>query len=300
MILLKEILLKINFVEFEGNIDTQIHEVIQLNPNNTNRHAIFWCNNKNIFQLNNCKYGTVICSHSAKKEFKINEDCNYIFVENPRLVFSKIIKDFFLQDEKAPYISQSAVIHPSAKIGLNVSIGHFTVIEENCIIEDNCKIGYNNTIHQKTHLHKNVKIGSNNTIGGIGFGYEKNEQGNYEILPHIGNVVIYENVEIGNNTCIDKAVLGSTKIHKNVKIDNLVHIAHGVEIGENSLIIANSMIGGSTKIGKNVWVAPSASLINKIEVNDNALIGLGAVVVKSVEESHIVAGNPAKFIKKNS
>jgi len=300
MILLKDILFKINYIDFIGKNDTQIIDVIQLNPENTNKNAIFWCNNKNIYQLNNCKYGTVICSYSSKNDIQINDGCNYIFTENPRHIFAKIIKDFFLPPKKASHISQHAFIHPTAKIGANVSIGHYTVVEENCIIEDNCIIGNNNTIHEKTHLQKNVKIGSNNTIGGIGFGYEKNEKNEYEIIPHIGNVIICENVEIGNNTCIDRAVLGSTKIHKNVKIDNLVHIAHGVEIGENSLIIANSMIGGSTRIGKNVWVAPSASIINKIQISDHALIGLGAVVVKSVPESDIVAGNPAKFIKKNS
>jgi UDP-3-O-[3-hydroxymyristoyl] glucosamine N-acyltransferase len=108
--------------------------------------------------------------------------------------------------------------------------------------------------------------------------------------------VIEDGVEIGNNTTIDRAVLGSTFIRKNSKIDNLVHIAHGVEIGENSLIIANAMVAGSTSIGRNVWVAPSASIINKISVGDNSIIGMGAVVVRSVSEGQTIVGNPGKDI----
>jgi UDP-3-O-[3-hydroxymyristoyl] glucosamine N-acyltransferase len=133
----------------------------------------------------------------------------------------------------------------------------------------------------------------------VGFGYEKDEDGHYQVIPHIGGVLIEENVEIGNNTCIDRAVLGNTILKKNCKIDNLVHIAHGVIVGENSLVIAHAMVGGSTVIGDNVWVAPNAALINKITIGDNATIGLGAVVVKNVGENDTVIGNPAKpMIKK--
>ena len=118
-------------------------------------------------------------------------------------------------------------------------------------------------------------------------------------MPHIGNVHLKENVEVGNNVCIDRAVMGSTLLSENVKVDNLVHIAHGVKIGKNSLIIANSMIAGSVEIGENVWVSPSSSIRQKLIIENDALIGMGAVVVKNVEPSSVVAGNPAKpFPKK--
>ena len=117
-------------------------------------------------------------------------------------------------------------------------------------------------------------------------------------MPHIGNVHLKENVEIGNNVCIDRAVMGSTLLSENVKVDNLVHIAHGVQIGKNSLIIANSMIAGSVVIGDNVWVSPSASIRQKLIVENDALVGMGAVVVKNVTESSVVAGNPAKLFPK--
>ena len=298
MLRVKDILGKIEHVEFIGNLNTEINNVIQLTAENTSNENIFWCSDKNSAQLNDCHFGTIICSENTKKIVQLKKTCNYIIVSKPRLAFLNIVKHFFQLPKDANVISPNAIIHPTVKIGNNVHVGAFSVIEKNCIIGDNTEIGNGNMIYQNTHIANDVKIGSNNTIGGVGFGYERNELGEYEILPHIGNVTIGNHVEIGNNSCIDRAVIGSTIISNNVKIDNLVHIAHGVLIGENSLIIANAMIGGSTIIGKNVWVAPSSSIINKIEIKDNSLIGMGAVVVKSVEENTVVAGNPAKFIKK--
>ena len=297
MVDIKEIIAYIGNCEFIGNQDILVSNIVQLNPDNKQEDVIYWCNDKSIENLKHCMFGVIICSLKAKELKLINSSANYILVDNPRLTFANVLSKFFVPEEDEPEISKSAIIHPSVKIGNNVFIGSNTVIEKECIIGDNVSIGHNTSILRKTTIGSNVKIGSNNTIGGVGFGYEKDESGNYKLLHHIGNVVISDFVEIGNNTCIDRAVLGSTMIHKNVKIDNLVHIAHGVIIGENSLIIANSMIGGSTIIGKNVWVSPSVSIINKGIVEDNALVGMGAVVVKRVEEETIVVGNPAKFLK---
>jgi len=297
MIILKEILKTIKSLDFIGDDSVVIKDVIQLDKANKRNDVIYWCNDKNIDAISFCEAGTIICSKKVKEVGHIKKGCNYIIVENPRAVFAQVLKDFFVPKNEEPVISAKAVIHPSAKIGNHVFIGDFTVIEKNCVIGDNTSVGYNNTILANTTIGNHVKIGSNNTIGGVGFGYEKDENGNYEVLPHLGNVVIHDKVEIGNNTCIDRAVLGSTVLHENVKVDNLVHIAHGVIIRENSLIIAHAMIGGSTEIGKNVWVAPGALIINKGKVEDDSLIGMGAVVVKKVEKNTIVAGNPAKFLK---
>ncbi len=297
MVILKEIIENIKSIEFIGDDTTIINDIIQLDKTNKRSDVIYWCNDKNMDLLSSCETGTIICSDKIKETDYIKRNCNYIIVENPRAVFAQVLKDFFMPENEISAISQKASIHPSVKIGENVFVGDFTVIEKNCVIGDNTYIGYNNTILAKTVIGNAVKIGNNNTIGGIGFGYEKDENGNYEVLPHIGNVLICDKVEIGNNTCIDRAVLGSTVLHENVKVDNLVHIAHGVTIGENSLIIAHAMIGGSTKIGKNVWVAPGALIINKVKVEDDSLIGMGAVVVKRVEKKTIVAGNPARFLR---
>ena len=148
-----------------------------------------------------------------------------------------------------------------------------------------------------TIIGNNVTIGCNNTIGGVGFGYEKDEFGEYKLIKHIGNVVINDGVEIGNNTCIDRGVIGSTIIGENCKIDNLVHIAHGVNIGKNSLIIANSMIAGSVTIGKNVWIAPSTSVINGAKIGDNSMTGIGTVVIRDIGNNELHIGIPSKKIK---
>jgi UDP-3-O-[3-hydroxymyristoyl] glucosamine N-acyltransferase len=295
MITVKEILKGINYLEFKGNENAVIEKPIQLSIENFDPNVLMWINDKNIALLAEIQFGTIVCGNL---EFEMNESCNYIKVANPRLAFMQIIKDFFYVENKNPEISKTAVIHSTSKIGHNVSIGHFVVVEEGCIIGDNSQIGNHNAILSRTIIGENVKIGNNNTIGGVGFGYEKNEFGEYELMPHIGNVIINNNVEIGNNTAIDRAVLGSTILMENCKVDNLVHIAHGVVVGRNSLIIANAMIGGSTIIGDNVWFAPSASILQKKNIANNATIGMGAVILKDVLEGEVIIGNPGKPLQK--
>lgn len=273
--------------------ESTIDNIVQIDAPAINKTSILWCNNKNLHLIENLKTGTLICSEKAL-DLALNKNINYIIVSNPRSYFRELVVNFFYKGPKHHGISPLANIHPSVKIGTNTSIGNYVTIEENCVIGDNTFIGHNTVLLEGTKIGNHVVIGSNNTIGGNGFGYEKDETGAYQLMPHIGSVWIEDYVEIGNNTCIDRGVLGATHIKKNAKIDNLVHIAHGVVVGENSLIIANAMIGGSTIIGDNVWVAPSASLINKITIGNNSLVGMGAVVVKNVEEDKVVMGNPAK------
>ena len=290
MIKISEILQKINYLEYRGSADLFVLNPVQANSNSFTDNTITWVSDKNLDLLNNIDKGLVVCSKLATN---YKDTCNYILVDNPRLVFRDIIEFFFVK-KLQPFISDSARIDKSVIIGNNAIIGHNVVIENGCVIGDNCIIDSNSVIKHNTIISNNVKIGCNNCIGGIGFGYEKDLEGNYVIMPHLGNVVIHDFVEIGNNTCIDRAVIGSTIIRDNVKIDNLVHIAHGVVIGKNSLIIANTMIGGSSIIGENVWFAPSASMINKKIIGNNAVIGLGAVVVKDVKEGEVIVGNPGK------
>ncbi len=292
---IKNVLSEIEYVEFIGNISDDISNITSLDAKQFPEKSLLWCNDKNLHKLTNLDNCTIIVSEQAKK-LNLKKNCNYIVVENPRRAFQKILTVFF-RKVIPPKISVTATIHKTTQIGINVFIGENVVIEENCSIGDNCFINHNTVILSDTIIGNNVIIGSNCTVGGAGFGYEKNEIGEFELIPHIGNVHLYDNVEIGNNTCIDRAVLGSTILKKNVKVDNLVHIAHGVIVGENSVVIANSMIGGSTVIGDNVWVSPSASLLNKIVIENNSLIGMSANVIKNVAEYEVVAGNPAKVIK---
>lgn len=292
----KEILETITYIRFEGDENQQVEKVVPLNQVFGIRNALTWCSDENTTYLESLSTNPVVVISKNAAE-KINNRVNYLVVENPRRTFREILTHFFAIKREAN-IHPSAIIAKNCKIGENIFIGHHVVIEENCEIGDNVTILHNTVILRDTVIGNNVTIGANNTIGGMGFGYEKNPEGDFELIPHIGNVIIKDHVDIGNNTCIDRAVLGSTRIEENVKIDNLVHIAHGVTVGRNSVIIANAMVAGSVVIGENAWVAPSSSVLNKKKIGNHALVGLGAVVIKDVDDFSIVAGNPAKEIRK--
>lgn len=297
MITVNDIISKFPPVKFTGVASNTVSTVVELGILNNYERALSWCNQKNISLLTTIKSGVVICP-VLDDSFVKHAQVDYIETDKPRHYFLQVLKNFFAPADDDRGIASSAKISPNVKIGQNISVGQNVVIEEGTLIGDDCSIGHNTVIYRNTVIGNNVTIGANCTIGGPGFGYEKNELGEYEMLPHIGNVVIEPNVEIANNVCIDRAVLSSTIIGENVKIDNLVHVAHNVIIGKNSLLIANSMIGGSTVIGENVWVAPSASIMNKINIANNVVVGMGAVVIKPVAENTVVAGNPAQLLLK--
>jgi UDP-3-O-[3-hydroxymyristoyl] glucosamine N-acyltransferase len=279
-------------------------EILQLNivfEETFSVNSLGWLSDKNILRLNEIKTGNVIISEqlfSTNKD-NLSKSINWFVVENPRRSFADVIEHFFVDKKKYGIIHPSSIISNSVIFNPEkVNIGPNVVIEDNVQLGDFCEIGPNTVLKKGVILKSNITIGSNCTIGGIGFGYEQDKEGNYQVIHHIGNVCISDFVEIGNNVCVDRAVIGSTQIGTNVKIDNLVHIAHGVKIDENSLIIANSMIGGSVSIGKNVWVSPSVSIRQKLTIQDDSLVGMGSVVVKDVQKNDIVAGVPAKSIKK--
>ncbi len=142
--------------------------------------------------------------------------------------------------------------------------------------------------------NKLLKYGANCVIGAAGFGYERDENNIPVSMPHLGNVKIGEYVEIGSNVCIDRAVVGSTVIGDNVKIDNLTHVAHGAKIGKNTLIVAGAVIGGSVEIGENCFIGMNASIKNKVKIGNNVIIGAGAVVLKDVPDGEVWVGNPAR------
>lgn len=221
----------------------------------------------------------------------------FILVKEPRRTFFQIVNTFTESDAKKG-------IEKSAIIGKNCTIAESAYISHNVVLMDNVSIGKNTYIHPNVTIYSNVKIGDNciihsgTTIGSDGFGYEKSENGDLFKIKHIGGVTIHNNVEIGANTCIDRGTLGNTVIMDNVKIDNLCHIAHNCQIERNSTVIALAMVAGSVSIGENCWISPASSIRNGIKIEKNALVGMGAVVVKDVKENDVVAGVPAKSLKK--
>lgn len=145
--------------------------------------------------------------------------------------------------------------------------------------------------HPTHFIHWSVKIGSGTVIGNDGFGYARDpKDGSLVKLPHRGNVEIHQGVEIGSNVCIDRAVVGSTIIGEGTKIDNLVHIAHGVKIGKHCLIVAGAVIGGSTVIGDRCFIGINASIRNKVTIGNDVTIGMGAIVLTDVPDGIAVKG----------
>lgn len=268
---------------------------------NAKNFSMSWLSLKKVAENSNIIYsfkGSLLISHeSAKNEIDFARlDKNIIFASNPKLVFTIIFNEFFNTETSLfqPNTGK-AVIHPDSKIGQNCTLMEGSIIGPNVTIGNFCKIGPN-TVVDNCEISNNVYIGSNSSIGMLGFGFARNNN-TWIRFPHLKKVIIHQNVEIGNNTCIDRGSLKDTIICEGVKIDNLIHIAHNVEIGKNSILTAKCIIGGSSIIKENVWIGPNASIMNQIKIGEGALIGLGAVVTKSVPKNVVVVGNPAKILK---
>ena len=259
-------------------------------------------------QLDTTKASAILISPKFEKK---RTDISYIEVKDPNVALNKIIQTFLKPIINIHGIDSSASVHPntiispSAAIGKNVIISegckigensiilHNTVIMENVEIGNDCIIYPNVTIRENCKLGNNVIIHSNTCIGSDGFGFIPNEKGEYEKVPQIGNVEIEDNVEIGSNVSVDRAALGSTKIKKGTKIDNLVQIAHNVVIGENSIIISQTGIAGSTKIGNNCILAGQVGVVGHIEITDNVTITAQSGVSKSIDKPGKYRGTPA-------
>ena len=211
--------------------------------------------------------------------------------DNPRKDFIKAL-DWIDRNIGFKSIEESPKISPSAKIGQNVSIENNVVVEDNVLIESNV------TIHKNTTIRSHARIRAGARIGGDGFGFERFEYGVPVRFVHLGGVEIGKNVEIGSNACICRGTFSNTIIAQHAKIDNLVHIAHNVLIGEGSYVIAGASIAGSCKIGKRVWIGPNASVINGLTICDDATIGMGAVVIADVPEGVTIAAIPGRRFPK--
>jgi len=194
---------------------------------------------------------------------------------------------------------QNVFIGAFAYLGENVNVGNNTKIFPQVFLGDNVKVGNNTIIHPGVKIYKDCVIGNNVTIhagvviGSDGFGFAPQADGSFKKVPQIGNVVIEDDVEIGANTTIDRATIGSTIIKAGVKLDNLVQIAHNVEVGNNSVIAAQAGVSGSTKLGKAVMVGGQAGIVGHLQIGDGAKINAQSGVSKSIEPGKAVTGSPA-------
>jgi UDP-3-O-[3-hydroxymyristoyl] glucosamine N-acyltransferase len=203
---------------------------------------------------------------------------------NARLLFCELLNSLIEKHRKREDGVGTSRVHETAAIGGGTSIGNGCDIGENVRIGRNCTIRHNVTIFRDVEIGNGVIVDPGVVIGGDGFSFEKDENGAMVRFPHMGTVVIEDDVEIGANCVIDRGTFGETRIRRGVKIDNLVHIAHNVEIGENSVVIANAMIGGGTKVGAGSWIGPSASLLDRIRVGAGSFVGMGVSVVNDLAE----------------
>lgn len=284
------ILKSINHLDIIGNKKINIKSFIDINFKNTSHNNVMWLSKKNLNDITKIKSGVIICPvfKDVEKLYQ-KKKVTFIQCENPRREFSRAQKYFFSNSKKNLRIKKNKL---RLKTGKNV------IIEKNVKIGKNVTIGHNSVIRENTIIGNNVIIGCSCTIGGIGFGYTKNEKGNYEQIFHSGNVILKDDVEIGNSTNIEKASIGSTIIGKNCKIGHLVSIGHSCKISENCIITTFANISGSCEIGKNVWIGPKANLHQKMKVGDNSVVGMSSVVIKSVPSNSTVFGFPAKVISK--
>ena len=254
----------------------------------------------------------VIVNKGFKPQKALKDTLTLILVDDAYASFAKLLEMYNQAIEKEPKIEKQSFISPTSKIGQNVYIGAFVYISDNVVIGDNThiypntfigdntEIGDNCKIFSGVNIYRDTKIGNNCTIhsgaiiGADGFGFAPNSENNYQKVPQIGNVVIEDHVEIGAGTCVDRATLGSTVIKKGVKLDNLVQVGHNVEIGENTVIAAQTGIAGSAKLGKNMMVGGQVGIVGHISLADGTLIGAQSGVPKTIKkEGTVLLGSPA-------
>ena len=307
---LKDILKLLNIknkTSFKNSLIDDIKSLDQAKKND----ITFFHNSKYKFSINNTR-SKIIITNKKLSNF-ISKSKILLIVDNVLVGVAKTTEFFYPNslDEKFENILSvverknkyknvkfglNVLLGENVKIGKNSTIGHNTIIESNVVIGNNCHIG-SNVIIKKSLIGNNVSILDGTVIGKKGFGFfpDKNKNIRY---PHIGLVIIGNNVEIGCNNTIDRGSLSNTIIGDNSFLDNQVHIAHNVQIGKNCIITAQVGFAGSSKIGNNVMIGGQAGISGHLNIGNNVKIGGGSGVIKNIPDNTKVMGYPAKEIKK--
>ncbi|MDM8514736.1 UDP-3-O-(3-hydroxymyristoyl)glucosamine N-acyltransferase [Desulfobacterales bacterium HSG16] len=270
----------------------------------SNDEISFAADSRFIKKLDETRAGALIIQTSLEVSFPC-----IIKVDNPQAAFARVLALFYPQKRPFEGISEKAHIGedfscgenpgfgPFVFIGNNVKAGKRVCIHPNCVIEDNVVIGDDVILYPNVTLIEGCIIGNRviiqggSVIGSDGFGFAPDKE-EYVKIPHTGIVEIEDDVEIGANNTIDRATFGKTLIKKGVKTDNLVHVAHNVTVGENSVLVAQVGIAGSVTIGKHAILAGQAGITGHIEIGDNVTVGPQAGVSKSITANQVVSGSP--------
>ncbi len=297
--------------KIEGNGDVKVNSLAKIEEGKTG--SLCFLSNK---LYTNFIYTTdasvVIVNNDLVLDKPVKSTCTLVRVADAYGSFAKVLEMYYEIKQNKKGIEQPSFISPSAKMGNDCYVGAFAYIGENVKIGNNVKIyphvfigdgttiGDNCTFFSGVKVYHDCVIGNHCTIhastviGSDGFGFAPNAENNYKKVPQIGNVIIEDHVEIGSNTSIDRATMGSTIIRKGAKLDNLVQIAHNVEIGENTVLAGGAFVAGSAKVGKNVMMGGQAGIVGHISVADGVKIagqsGVGSTIDK---ENEIVQGSPA-------
>ncbi len=288
-----------------GNPDIEVSKLSKIEEGE-NGSLTFLSNSKYTNYLYTTKASIAIVNNDFEPEKEIN--LTLIKVKDAGNAFSTLlsyynqIKLYKVGIEQPSFISETAklgedvYIGAFAYIGNNVILGNNVKIYPNSYVGDNTVIGDNTTlfsgakIYSETIIGKNCNINSGAIIGADGFGFLPDENGEYQKTPQIGNVIIEDSVEIGSATTIDRATLGSTIIRKGVKLDNLIQVAHNVEIGKNTVIAAQTGIAGSTIIGQNCMIGGQVGIVGHATIGNNVRIQATSGIAKSLKDNAVVQG----------
>ncbi|HEY4617935.1 MAG TPA: UDP-3-O-(3-hydroxymyristoyl)glucosamine N-acyltransferase [Flavobacterium sp.] len=293
--------------EVVGNPNAEVHELSKIEEGKDGSLTF----------LSNPKYNSFIYTTDASitivnKSFEpeSNLKTTLIKVDDAYLAFSKLLEFYDQAKGNKSGIEQPSVISENTKYGKNLYLGSFSYIGSkvvigdnvkiypNCFIGDNVVIGDNVTIFAGAKIYSETVIGSSCAIhsgaiiGADGFGFAPNSDGTFKKIPQIGNVIIEDNVDIGSCTTIDRATMGSTIIRKGVKLDNQIQIAHNVEIGENTVIAAQTGIAGSTKIGRNGMIGGQVGIAGHLTIGNNVRIQAQSGVGRNIKDNEILQGSP--------
>jgi len=294
----------------EGNPDSKVTDVSKIEEGKTGTLS-FLANPKYEKYLYTTEASVVIVNDSLTLSQPVK--ATLIRVPDSYQAFASLLELYNSMIPKKNGVEQPSSIAASAKLGENNYIGAFSYISDNvmlgnnvkiypqCYIGENVTIGENTIIFAGVRIYHNCKIGNNcilhsgSVIGADGFGFAPQSEDNYKKIPQIGNVVIEDNVEIGSNTTVDRATMGSTFIRKGVKLDNLIQIGHNVDIGENTVMAAQSGIAGSTKIGRDCMFGGQVGIANHLTIANGVKLGAKSGVNSSIKkENEIMIGSPVQ------
>ena len=282
----------------EGNENAAIHTFSKIEEGREGAIS-FLSNPKYTHYLYDTKSTIVLINEDVQLEKPVTP--TLIRVKNAYECVAKLLQLYESMKPKKTGVDTLAFVSPSAKIGKDVYIGPFTYIGENVEIGDGTRIFPNVTIYDGTRIGHRVTIHAGAVIGADGFGFAPNTEG-YEKIPQIGIVIIEDDVEIGANTCIDRSTMGQTIIHRGVKLDNLIQVAHNCEIGENTVMSAQAGMAGSTKIGAWCMVGGQAGFSGHITIADKTFVGAQSGVISNTKGNGeqligAPAVNPKMFFK---